>query len=312
MRFISVISCGFGSETSVMRLVGAFVCFAATASGLMPTPTSVLRTPFNRAHRAATPVAQDGWTTGVDQASGQTYYYNQQTGVSQWEAPPGFGGPQQGYGAQQQQGGAQQQQGYGAQQQQQGYGAQQGSQGWHLVPALLVEGKGRHLSTDYTVPCGGEQTLGRFDMVDRVGHRLTVSRQQCVVQVSADGTATLYSTGKPPTGWRTGSNEPWNWLMNGQSSTLGHGHKISLDSKNPDDAVFVCNMVGAPAGQQGYGQQQGYGGQPQGYGQPQQQQGYGNQLQQGYGGQQAGYGQQQQAGYPQQGNNQQGGYGGGY
>ena len=28
-----------------------------------------------------------GWTTGIDQASGQTYYTNEMTGQSQWEAP---------------------------------------------------------------------------------------------------------------------------------------------------------------------------------------------------------------------------------
>ena len=45
-----------------------------------------------------------GWVSGVDQASGQTYYYNEQTGQSQWEPPPqqqqggGFGQPQQSFG----------------------------------------------------------------------------------------------------------------------------------------------------------------------------------------------------------------------
>jgi len=28
-----------------------------------------------------------GWTSGVDQASGQTYYFNEQTGQSQWDPP---------------------------------------------------------------------------------------------------------------------------------------------------------------------------------------------------------------------------------
>ena len=28
-----------------------------------------------------------GWTSGVDQQSGQTYYYNEQTGQSQWDPP---------------------------------------------------------------------------------------------------------------------------------------------------------------------------------------------------------------------------------
>jgi len=28
-----------------------------------------------------------GWTSGIDQGSGQTYYYNEATGASQWEPP---------------------------------------------------------------------------------------------------------------------------------------------------------------------------------------------------------------------------------
>merc|ERR1719327_1475023 len=49
-----------------------------------------------------------GWVSGVDQATGQTYYYNEQTGQSQWEAPSA-----------QQQGGFAQQRSYSA-----------GAQGW--------------------------------------------------------------------------------------------------------------------------------------------------------------------------------------
>jgi hypothetical protein len=38
------------------------------------------------AHAAPSP-----WTSHVDASSGKTYYYNASTGVTQWEAPPGFG-----------------------------------------------------------------------------------------------------------------------------------------------------------------------------------------------------------------------------
>jgi len=170
-----------------------------------------------------------GWTSGVDQGSGTTYYYNEMTGESQWD-PPQSSTPQQ---------------------------------GWHLVPRYLLEGKGRHLKTDYTLPLGGEQILGRYDIVDQLGQKLTVSRQQCVVQAGPDGSLALYSTGKPPTGWRTGPHEPWTWLQNGQSVMLDHGHKISLDQNNPMDAVFVCQQLGragAPQDQyQPYAPQEGGG-----------------------------------------------------
>jgi hypothetical protein len=49
-----------------------------------------------------------GWTTGIDPSSGSTYYYNEQTGQSQWEPPlqggylgslqGGYPGPQRGVG----------------------------------------------------------------------------------------------------------------------------------------------------------------------------------------------------------------------
>eukprot|EP00966_Prymnesium_polylepis_P277183 6404267-Prymnesium_polylepis.1 len=34
---------------------------------------------------------ESGWVMGVDEQSGQTYYYNEQTGESQWEPPPAGG-----------------------------------------------------------------------------------------------------------------------------------------------------------------------------------------------------------------------------
>lgn len=35
-------------------------------------------------------VAVGDWTSGLDEASGYTYYYNNVTGETQWEAPEGF------------------------------------------------------------------------------------------------------------------------------------------------------------------------------------------------------------------------------
>ena len=63
----------------------AFACVAATAAALRPT---VWRAATSCVQRTTTPLAlQNGWVTGVDEASGQTYYYNEQTGQSQWDPP---------------------------------------------------------------------------------------------------------------------------------------------------------------------------------------------------------------------------------
>ena len=141
----------------------------------------------------------------------------------------------------------------------------------------------------YTIAPGSEMVLSRWNMAQPSQY---VSRVQAIVQVDPDGSATLYPQGKPPTGVRQGPGGQWYWLMTGQSQVLSPGCQISLDQKNPEGAVFTCQMADGMGGQQGgYGQQQG------GYGQ---QQGYGGQ-QQGYGGGQPGYGGQPQGGYPQQG-----------
>ena len=70
----------------VAGVVGPLV----TSSALRLTPASV--TPASVSRAAARPRLsrarmQSTWTTGVDEASGATYYYNEQTGESQWEAP---------------------------------------------------------------------------------------------------------------------------------------------------------------------------------------------------------------------------------
>ena len=38
-----------------------------------------------------------GWSMGVDEASGATYYYNEQTGQTQWDPPLAGYSPQGGY-----------------------------------------------------------------------------------------------------------------------------------------------------------------------------------------------------------------------
>jgi hypothetical protein len=213
-----------------------------------------------------------------------------QYGQQGYQQQGGYG--QQGYGQYAQQGYPQQ--GY----QQQGY-PQPGAPGtWRLEAFSGVVGHSRHipgrerpeyLQLPYQIQLGGEMVLSRWNMANPSPY---VSRMQCLVSVAPDGTATLSPTGKPATGVRQGPGAPWYWLYKGQSQVLSPGCQISLDEKNPEGAVFTCQLGDALQGgygQQGYGQQ-GYG--QQGY---DQQQGYGGQP--GYGGQQGGYPQQGGYGY---------------
>jgi len=188
-----------------------------------------------------------GWISGVDPSSGQTYYYNEQTGQSQWDAP-------------------QQQGGYGG-----GQGAQQGNGAQALWCLTGATGQA-------CLQPGGEQILGRYDMRMQ---KNTVSREQCIVRSGYDGSATLVSLGKPMTGWRAAPGTPWQWLSKYEERSLFDGAQFSLDRSDPEAEVFTIQKQDFGQLQQGYGQpQQGYGQAQQGYGQPQQ--GYG-QPQQGYG-----------------------------
>ena len=146
-----------------------------------------------------------------------------------------------------------------------------------------------------TLGCGQQQILGRFDMGQTKGRpAYYVSRQQCLLSINFDGSASLTSLGKPPTGWRSVEGEPWQWLRKDKGPILmPNGFQLSLNKYDKDGAksggIFNC----LPEGLSGY-QQQGYG------------------LQASYG-QSGGYG--QQSGYDQQGEfwqqdeyEQQGGY----
>eukprot|EP00966_Prymnesium_polylepis_P129793 3001537-Prymnesium_polylepis.1 len=50
----------------------------------------------------------------------------------------------------------------------------------------------------------------------------------------------------PPydTGWRTKNDGQWQWLLNGDSTTLAWGDQVSLDQSDPEGAVFVCPPEG--------------------------------------------------------------------
>ena len=70
---------------SNVQPVAGVVSSLVTNSALRLTPASVsgaaARPPLSRTRMQST------WTTGVDETSGATYYYNEQTGESQWESP---------------------------------------------------------------------------------------------------------------------------------------------------------------------------------------------------------------------------------
>ena len=250
-----------------------------------------------------------------------------------YDAQPGYGIHQPGYGEYGGQQGYDAQQNYGSQPAygaQQNYGAQQsygaphnygaqvlwriygvsGVVGFSGVKGFPGEKHARHWTPGgareedalpYTLTNGRERVLGRWNMIEQ---KLTVSRKQCVVEIEADGTATLTSVGKPPTLWRPLGYD-WIALRHGEKTVLSDGDEISIDCINPESGLFTCRDESASQQQgfnQDYGTQQGH---DQGYGAQQgYHQGYDAQpgYDQGYGAQ-SGYdqGYTQPGGYPQQG-----------
>lgn len=166
----------------------------------------------------------------------QSGFYNYAGQATQWEPPQAAGG--------------------------QGYGGGQAL--WRLIPAWGV-------LQEYCVGNGQDLVIGRFDMAEQ---KNTVSRQQAVVQVAPDGTATLFSLGKRPTGLRRHDNAPWYGLLKDAGHVLLDGEQIALDMDSgesfgwqgqPYTAVFTCHLdrgggYNSPQGgyEQGYTQQGGY------------------------------------------------------
>ena len=214
-------------STSVLTWL--FLASTMTSALLRPTP-SVRRSP-----RARTLLAQDGWTTTLDRVSGQTYYYNEQTGQSQWEPPEV---------------------------------ARQPPPGMNQVLWRVAGSTGiiNRMDRRYNLRRHEEQVLSRYNMLKQ---KLTVSRKQCLVACLADGTATLTSIGRGPTLWRERGG-PWCSVEKGESLTLTDGDGIALDCNNPEGAVFECLAKSAvQQGQGGY--PQGSSSQGGSYGQPGQQ-----------------------------------------
>jgi len=188
---------------------------AATAAALTLTPMAPPLRPLCHVQRVRTVTAQSGWIAAVDEESGHTYYYNEQTGQSQWEFP------------------------------QQSYARVL----WRVVPGHWDEppsnqwGMGKTRSTgvksEYTICNGEEQVLGRFDMFEEDPY---VSREQLTIKVDDDGNAHLFSIGKPPTalrGHRIGAL--WYGIKKGEHVSLADGEHISLDCKNPEAAFFTIS-----------------------------------------------------------------------
>ena len=174
-------------------------------------------------------LAQDGWTPVADQESGQTYYYNEQTGQSQWEPPEA---------------------------------AWQHPHGTNQVLWRVAGSSGSH--SRYNLRKHDVQVLSRYNMLKQ---RLTVSRKQCLVSCLADGTATLSSIGRAPTLWRE-RDGPWCSVGKGEKLTLTDGDCIALDCNSPEGATFECQQKGPGPVQTRY-QQGGYAQQGQQQGQQQ-------------------------------------------
>ncbi|EOD07410.1 hypothetical protein EMIHUDRAFT_121122 [Emiliania huxleyi CCMP1516] len=191
----------------MLRLL-ALACLSSLAAAL--TPASAPRAPISRSPRTAAPVAQ------------------------QWATDQGY--QQQGYP--QQQGGYPDQQGY----QEQGY--QQQGQGYAAAPApfdnqpqgLPFGWVCNAAGTCFVVRPGEDHIIGRNDLPVP---KNTISRSQCQIQVSADGTAKVMSCGKPETGYASGGR-PWEFLRCYESRQLQNGDLISLDKNDLESAMFTC------------------------------------------------------------------------
>lgn len=157
---------------------------AAKAAALIPAPAPALRAPFeikqNFRQRTRSLLAQQlapGWITGVDPSSGATYYYNEQTGVSQWEPPNDNAAAPQGYGT--------------------GVLWRLSPGHWNEPPAGHWGGQSSQTTTgvkqEYIVRPGEKRVLGRRDMIVESPY---VSRSQCAIEVGLDGRATLFSIGE--------------------------------------------------------------------------------------------------------------------
>ena len=193
---------GVASQSArVGMLQSAFAVLAASSSALIavsPMPLSTRKCQQGHVNKETGPIQVQRTSKIV--AQNGWHYYNERTGQSQW-APRHDMRAEQGYGAQ---------------------------HVWRVFPTAGVY-------SEYAVRSCEEQVLGRFDMIEQ---SVYVSRQQCVVRVAADGTATLLSIGKPPTLFRAHAAAPW-YVRRQSEHVLSDGEQISLDVRYPESAVFT-------------------------------------------------------------------------
>ena len=260
-----------------MFRLSVFACLAATAAPLtafrpLSYGGSASRPPsyaLSRGQRSATPLRATpelaaGWVSEVDQASGQTFYFNSQTGESQWEPPRSTAAfaPSQSttvvpFGKW-------------------GIDGVSGVAGFSGVEGVTIDGKfhrfaaahkfagslhtehdddahrlefgreGRPCQLPYLLGAGEEKLLSRHNMIEP---KHSVGRGQCKILCTADGAAVLTSVGEFPTLWRSAGG-PWNMLHKYETQALSDGDQVSLDYNDPEAAVFVCTAGGGGQSQQ--------------------------------------------------------------
>ena len=279
----------------MLRLAVVLACLAETGTAFGPVTHggSASRSyALSRGQRSANPLAQPaphqtrsgrlsplgataelaaGWLPHVDEASGQTYYCNSQTGECQWELPETVSmsmGADVGWGTGVNTGTTW------------SIDAVNGVAGFSGVDGVTINtpqgdkylkftaankfagalhtehddvayrlehGRdGRPCQLPYLVSADEDKVLSRYNMINQ---KQSVSRGQCKVRVFSGGGALLISRGESPTLWRRAGG-PWNMLYKDEEQSLSDGDQISLDCDDPEGAVFVCTAPGGVGGQQ--------------------------------------------------------------
>jgi len=241
-------------------------CLAPTTAALALSSSSGLRALRSVTRSSIAAQLAPGWVSAVDPASGSTYYYNEQTGETQWEPPQSV--PQGWITAYDEQGRLyyiNEQTGEGQWEPPCATAAQAlwrvdgvaGVAGFSGVAGFAAENKhsffqleyareGRPCQLPYSLGVGEEKVLSRWNMIDQ---SLTVSRKQCIVRCQSDGSATLTSEGPSPTMWRQ-LGGAWFPVQKGGSVALADGDQVSLDCNYPERAIFQMLQEGRQFGYQ--------------------------------------------------------------
>lgn len=125
---------------------------------------------------------------------------------------------------------------------------------WRVVPTAGV------CNVVFNVGNDQQQVLGRSHMAEQSPY---VSRKQCIVEVAADGTASLVSIGKPLTLHKPPSVSFWCGLKKSrplgddigydEKHVLADGEQISLDMREPEAAIFTIMRQEQQGGEMGGG-----------------------------------------------------------